>query len=104
VVVVRIDWRFPARQTREGFHRTWFNWGGLDGEVTVRPIGASELYEPAIQTEMPASSAAGPARVRVSVHARTAAPPRTITPAASLSREGRVIALSFPPVTLAHGA
>jgi len=41
IVVVRVDWRDPARQSREGFHRTWFNWGGLDGEVDVRPIGAS---------------------------------------------------------------
>ncbi len=38
-VVVRVDWRNPAQQSREGFHRTWFNWGGLDGEVDVRPIG-----------------------------------------------------------------
>jgi hypothetical protein len=39
-VVVRVDWRDPAQQSKEGFHRTWFNWGGLDGEVDVRPIGA----------------------------------------------------------------
>jgi len=42
-VVVRVDWRFPSRQAEEGFHRTWFNWGGLDGEVDVRPLGASDL-------------------------------------------------------------
>ena len=35
-VVVRTDWQDPAQQAREGFHRTWFNWGGLDGEVDVR--------------------------------------------------------------------
>ena len=45
-VVVRVDWRNPEQQAKEGFHRTWFNWGGLDGEVTVRKIGASELSEP----------------------------------------------------------
>src|SRR5208283_510537 len=48
-VVVRVDWRDPAEQSREGFHRTWFNWGGLNGEVTVRPIGASELSDPTVQ-------------------------------------------------------
>ena len=34
-LVVRVDWRFPKRQAEEGFHRTWFNWGGLDGEVDM---------------------------------------------------------------------
>jgi len=104
VVVVRIDWRFPEQQTREGFHRTWFNWGGLDGEVTVRPIGASELSEPAIQTSLPRHSpAAGPARVRISVHVRNDGTRRTLTPTGTLTREGHVIPLSFPALTLAHG-
>ena len=40
-IVVRVDWRDPERQAEEGFHRTWFNWGGLDGEVEVRPLGRS---------------------------------------------------------------
>ena len=51
-VVVRVDWRDPAQQSREGFHRTWFNWGGLDGEVDVRPLGESELSDPTIQTTL----------------------------------------------------
>ncbi len=68
-VVVRIDWRNPAQQSREGFHRTWFNWGGLDGEVDVRPIGESELSEPTLQTTLtPDTPAAAGATVRVSVH------------------------------------
>ncbi len=52
-LVVRVDWRDPGRQEKEGFHRTWFNWGGLDGEVDVRAIGPSELSDPAIQTTLP---------------------------------------------------
>jgi hypothetical protein len=103
-VVVRVDWRFPARQTREGFHRTWFNWGGLDGEVTVRPIGASELIEPAIATTLPAHSPpAGPARVRVSVYVRNDGTRRKITPTGTLTRGTQVIPLTFPTVTVAHG-
>ena len=51
-LVVRIDWRDPAAQSREGFHRTWFNWGGLNGPVTVRAIGQSELLEPSIDTTL----------------------------------------------------
>ncbi len=50
--VVRVDWEDPAQQSREGFHRTWFNWGGLDGEVDVRAIGESELSEPNVQTTL----------------------------------------------------
>ncbi len=38
----------PAQQATEGFHRTWFNWGGLDGEVDVRLIGASDLSAPTV--------------------------------------------------------
>ena len=38
-LVVRIDWRNPGAQSKQGFHRTWFNWGGLDGAVSMRPIG-----------------------------------------------------------------
>ena len=49
---MRVDWRFPGKQAEEGFHRTWFNWGGLDGEVDVRPIGASDLSEPTILTKL----------------------------------------------------
>src|ERR1700680_4006317 len=67
-VVVRVDWRNPSRQTPEGFHRTWFNWGGLDGAVSVRAIGASELLEPTIQTTLePDTPNAARATVRVSV-------------------------------------
>jgi opacity protein-like surface antigen len=36
-LVVRIDWRNPGAQSRQGFHRTWFNYGGLNGPVSVRP-------------------------------------------------------------------
>lgn len=51
-LVVRVDWRDPAAQARAGYHRTWFNWGGLDGEVDVRAIGASELSQPSISTTL----------------------------------------------------
>lgn len=51
-VVVRIDWRNPTAQEKLGYHRTWFNWGGLDGEVEVRRIGPSVLLHPTIQTTL----------------------------------------------------
>ncbi|HTU77291.1 MAG TPA: glycoside hydrolase family 2 TIM barrel-domain containing protein [Solirubrobacteraceae bacterium] len=106
-VVVRIDWENPGQQAREGFHRTWFNWGGLDGEVDVRRIGESELSEPAIQTTLTGGSDSNPsqaaqASVRVSVQVRNYGPSRTILPEGSLARAGRTIPLSFTGVTLAH--
>ena len=124
-VVVRVDWRNPGQQSREGFHRTWFNWGGLDGEVDVRPIGASELSDPTIQTTLRGagrSSIGGPsptgpvapnaggrapappqATVKVSVQVRNYGPSRAIVPEGSLVHGAQTIPLSFPALTLAHG-
>jgi Glycosyl hydrolases family 2, TIM barrel domain/Glycosyl hydrolases family 2/Glycosyl hydrolases family 2, sugar binding domain len=103
-VVVRVDWRDPAQQSREGFHRTWFNWGGLDGEVDVRAIGESELSNPTVSTTLqPDTPSAGQATVRVAVEVRNDASPRTLTPQGSLVHAGQTIPLSFPAQTLAHG-
>jgi hypothetical protein len=116
-VVVRVDWRNPGKQSQEGFHRTWFNWGGLDGEVNVRQIGESELSEPALQTTLapgagapgqsgpsgPSGQSATQADVRVTVDVHNYGPRRTLTPEGSLARNGQTIALSFPALALAHG-
>jgi hypothetical protein len=98
-VVVRVDWRNPGAQSRAGFHRTWFNWGGLDGEVDVRPVGASELSNPTIQTTF----AAGVAHVKVSVLVHNYGPERTLATEGSLAHETQTIPLAFAPLTLAHG-
>ena len=80
-VVVRTDWRDPARQAREGFHRTWFNWGGLDGEVEVRPIGESELSEPTVHTALaPDTPEAAEATVSVNVQVHNYGHSRAIAP------------------------
>ena len=101
-LVVRIDWRDPAAQSSEGFHRTWFNWGGLDGEVDVRPIGQSELSQPAIQTTLtggrdPITSESSHAAVRVSVLVHNYGPERTIVPEGSLVHDR-----SFGQIGRAH--
>jgi hypothetical protein len=114
-LVVRVDWRDPAAQSRIGYHRTWFNWGGLDGEVSVRAIGASELSNPTIQTTLSPGSvvcvrapcpnipAAQTATVRVSVQVRNdGASGRAILPAGSLVHGAQMIPLSFPEQHLAH--
>jgi len=115
-VVVGSDWENPAQQDREGFHRTWFNWGGLDGEVDVRPVGESELSAPAVQTTLvpaapatvasaapSAAPAATQATVKVSVQVRNYGPSRAIVPEGSLVHGAQTIPLSFPALTLAHG-
>jgi Glycosyl hydrolases family 2/Glycosyl hydrolases family 2, TIM barrel domain len=102
-VVVRVDWRDPAGQSRLGFHRTWFNWGGLDGEVDVRAIGESELEDPTVQTTLtPDAPDAATAQVRVSVQVRNHGQTRTLTPEGSLVHGQQTIPLAFAPLTLAH--
>ncbi len=103
-VVVRTDWRDPAEQSRHGFHRTWFNWGGLDGEVDVRPLGPSELSAPTLQTTLsPDRPDAASAKVKVSVQLRNDGPTRTIAPEGSLVRGGVAIPIAFPPVEVEQG-
>ena len=74
-VVVRVDWRSPALQSSEGFHRTWFNFGGINRPVSVRPLGPSQLFTPALQTRLEPTGAGQRALVTVSVvtHNSTAA-------------------------------
>jgi len=98
-VVVRIDWRHPNEASQLGFHRTWFNWGGLNGEVSVRPIGASELSQPSLHTTL----AGAGANVTVGVLVTNHGPSRTITPEGSLADGAQTITLPFAPLTLAHG-
>ena len=99
-LVVRVDWRHPQQQADEGFHRTWFNWGGLDGEVDIRPIGASDLQAPTISSTLSGTTA----NVKVAVQVHNYGPARTVKPEGSLVRPGQTIALSFPAVALGAGA
>jgi Glycosyl hydrolases family 2, TIM barrel domain/Glycosyl hydrolases family 2 len=104
-VVVRVDWRNPGVQSLEGFHRTWFNWGGLNGEVDVRALGESELSSPTVETTalQPDAPNARECVVRVSVQVHNYGADRTITPEGSLVHGTQAIALSFPGLRLAHG-
>jgi hypothetical protein len=80
-LVVRVDWRDPGAQSTLGFHRTWFNWGGLDGEVNVRAIGASELSNPTIQTTLaPASAGSASATGDAGSASGTTSPGASVNP------------------------
>ncbi|MFI4991159.1 MAG: glycoside hydrolase family 2 TIM barrel-domain containing protein [Solirubrobacterales bacterium] len=104
-LVVRIDWRDPGAQSKQGFHRTWFNWGGLNGQVTMRLLGESELSEPTIQTTLePDAPDAARATVTIGVHVRNNGPTRTIAPQGALiGGGGQSIPVQFPAQTVAQG-
>ncbi|MDQ3850313.1 MAG: hypothetical protein M3296_06840 [Actinomycetota bacterium] len=96
-LVVRADWRSPELMKRDGWHRLWFNYGGINRSVTIRPVGASELRYPNLQTRL----VDGGAVVRVEVHVRNNAASREITPRGTLSRDGREVPLAFAPEAIA---
>ncbi|HEX3910585.1 MAG TPA: glycoside hydrolase family 2 TIM barrel-domain containing protein [Solirubrobacteraceae bacterium] len=106
-LVVRIDWRDPGAQSKQGFHRTWFNWGGLNGQVSMRAIGASELSEPSIQTTLqPDAPDAAQASVTVGLRVRNNGPTRTIAPQGALlggPGGAQSIPIQFPAQTVEQG-
>ncbi len=97
-LVARVDWRDPLLQTNEGFNRAWFNFGGLDGAVSMRELTASELSDPTIQTTLtPDSSTATQATVQVGVVVHNNGPARLLAPEGTLARPGQTIPVSFTP-------
>jgi len=50
--LVRADYRDPYKMKREAWHRTWFNFGGINREVTVRPVGRSDIVGPTLTTTL----------------------------------------------------
>jgi beta-galactosidase/beta-glucuronidase len=103
-VVVRVDWRDPEAQARAGFHRTWFNWGGLNGAVSVRPIGESELSGATLRTTLASGEGeAQIATVRVGVEVHNNGPSRVIAPQGTLTHGEQAIAIGFPGRTVEAG-
>jgi hypothetical protein len=95
-LVVRADWHGPAQMKATGWHRAWFNFGGINREVTIRPLGATELDGPDVVTRL----SGGGASVAVTVYARNRADiARTVQVDGVLG--GRP--LSFPAVRLGAG-
>ncbi|MDQ4041131.1 MAG: hypothetical protein M3141_05215, partial [Actinomycetota bacterium] len=95
-LVVRADWRGPAAMKADGWHRTWFNFGGIHREVTVRPIGQAELTAPTFRTRL----RDGRALVDVTVHVRNYGPIREVPVEGALVREGVRIPLTFPTLAI----
>jgi hypothetical protein len=95
-LVVRADWRDPAAMKADAWHRTWFNFGGINRPVSIRPLGRSELDAPSIVTRLDGTDAVVDVGVRVTNRAAT----RTVTVRGTLAGAK----LRFAPVTLARGA
>jgi beta-glucuronidase len=96
-LVVRADYRFPTRQKRDGWHRTWFNYGGINREVTLRPLARSELEAPGLRTRLYRGAAV--VDIDVVVHNR-AGQTRALQVRGTLRHDGRGPALIFPRVRL----
>jgi hypothetical protein len=98
MLVVRVDWRAPLLQTNEGFNRSWFNFGGLDGPVSLREVAASELSDPTLETTLTPDAPTTPqATVQVAVNVRNNGPARTLATEGTLSRPGQTIPIAFAP-------
>src|SRR4051812_33337756 len=99
-LVVRADYRYPTRQKREGWHRTWFNYGGINREVTLRPLARSEIEAPGVRTRLYRGAAV--VDVDAVVHNRTART-RVLQVRGSLRRPGSATQLVFPRVRVGPG-
>ncbi|HEV2058905.1 MAG TPA: glycoside hydrolase family 2 TIM barrel-domain containing protein, partial [Solirubrobacteraceae bacterium] len=68
-LVVRADWRDPEAMKAEGWHRAWFNFGGINREVTIRPAPDADIVSPTVVTRLDGEDA----RVQVSAAVRNLA-------------------------------
>ncbi|HEX8205955.1 MAG TPA: glycoside hydrolase family 2 TIM barrel-domain containing protein [Solirubrobacteraceae bacterium] len=65
-LVVRADWRDPDAMKAEGWHRAWFNFGGINREITIRPLPDADIVAPTVRTDVEGEDA----RVTVSAAIR----------------------------------
>lgn len=95
VVVVRADWRDPQAMKADAWHRTWFNFGGINRRATIRRLGASELDAPSVVTRLTGVDAT----VDVTVRVRNRTGARMVGVRGSLAG----VPLRFAPVRIARG-
>jgi hypothetical protein len=99
-LVVRADWRDPLQMKREGWHRGWFNFGGINREVTVRPVGRFEVTRPTVATTLRDD---GAAIVSVSARVVNHGAGRTLRLYGRLRRNGGEQPFAFRTVRLSAG-
>ena len=78
-----------------GWFRAWFNFGGINREVTIRRLAASEIDAPGVQTRL----VGGRPSVTVTVRVRNRGAARVLTPTGRLG----TVPLRFPAVRVAAG-
>jgi len=96
-LVVKADWRGPLRMKKSGWHRTWFNFGGINREVSLRPVGTSEVTAPSIQTRLQPD---GSAKVDITIHAKNRIEARVLPIAGVLRRGDERYELNFPDIVI----
>ncbi|HEX6026921.1 MAG TPA: glycoside hydrolase family 2 TIM barrel-domain containing protein [Solirubrobacter sp.] len=95
MLVVRADFRSPEKMRSAGWFRSWFNFGGINREVTIRRLGASEIDAPGVHTQL----VGGRPQVVVTVRVRNRVAERMLAPVGRLG-EAR---LRFGAVRLGRG-
>src|SRR4051794_23995290 len=99
-LVVRADWRDPLQMKRDGWHRGWFNFGGVNREVTIRPVGRFEVARPTVTTQLRDDGAAvASVAARVINHGAS----RTLRLFGRVRRNGHDLPFSFRTVRLRGG-
>ena len=99
-LVVRADYRGPTAMKRDGWHRLWFNFGGINRGVSIRRLGPSELMYPTIRTRL----VDGAALVTMRVHVHNNGEPRPLGVKGTLSRGDRKVPFEFTAVPIAKEA
>jgi beta-galactosidase/beta-glucuronidase len=97
-LVVRADWRGPTAMKRTGWHRTWFNFGGINREVTIRPLGISEIRTPTVTTRL----RGGAAVVDITMHVRNYSHDRDVHVEGAIVRGDQRYPLTFPSAIIPH--
>ncbi len=99
-LVVRADWRGPAAMKADGWHRLWFNYGGINRGVSIRRIGPSEISVPELRTRLDD----GAAVVDLEIHLRNNVDARAFGARGTLTRGDRRIAFEFPAEPIARSS
>jgi len=87
-LVVRTDFRSPDAMKAAGWHRAWFNFGGVNREVTLRVMPRARIEAPTVTTRLARD---GSAIVRVGARVRGARRARAV-----LRRGGRTVRVRVP--------
>jgi hypothetical protein len=100
-LVVRADWRGPDDMKAEGWHRAWFNFGGINREVTIRALPDADIVAPTFRTTVRGEDA----RVHVSAAVRNLAGTTDPIELSGTLRRGDndPIEIDFPEVTVPAG-